>query len=126
MTDQCTYTGRWDKLRPVPIIRHEPSGASAFELQGEDNLARKMRGEVAILKARQKNYKTLEGRLLKLMKPGREYTAAELADRINKHSSQSIGTQLTRMKAKGIVTCEALPCGRFEGGGVVYGWRLAG
>ena len=125
MTDQSTYTGRWDKLRPVAVIRHEPSGPSAFELQGEDNLARKMRAEVAMLKARQKNYETLEGRLLKFMKPGREYTASELADRINGHSSQSVGTHLARMKAKGIVTREALPCGRFEGGGVIYGWRLA-
>lgn len=125
MTDQCTYTGRWDKLRPVAVIRHEPSGPSAFELQGEDNLARKMRGEIAICKARKKNPGTLQGRLLNLMKPGREYTAGELADRLNGYSAQSVGTQLARMMAENVVTREQLPVGRHDGGGVVYGWRLA-
>lgn len=68
MTDQCTFTGRWDKIHAPTIIKRG-SGGDAFDARDETDLAKAMREDAR--KARFAHRTALHGAVTFTVEEGR-------------------------------------------------------
>lgn len=115
MTEKCTYTGRYDRIHPVTVIRHRPTGRGKFETQGEDTLAALMMADAERVKLpkeepehrpsekqRREQVERACRPILAAMQPGKEYLARDIAAQINE-DPRTVAVRLTAMRRKGRV-----------------------
>jgi predicted Rossmann fold nucleotide-binding protein DprA/Smf involved in DNA uptake len=128
MTDQCTYTGRYDRLSKAPTIITRGTGGDAFDASCEATLAKAMQRDArdarnrlnyvlhgggwvseptddaspnkAELDRRARNKRKAE--VLDAMKPGKEYLARDLAETLGWHP-KAIGSTLKALRLLGKV-----------------------
>lgn len=121
MTEQCTYTGR-NITAPSLILHGAPKG-DGFDRQHEATLATRM-AQTAVGKTPD-GVDTLAGRVLRLMRPGKEYLASELAERAGGNSAQSAGAALARLMSQGFVVRTPIRIADDNGARMSWAWRLA-
>jgi len=151
MTDQSSFTGRYDKIHAPTLIRTRAPKSCAFEAWGEDELARMMRKDM--VRSHDRRSASLHGggwikneygapttttnrdleraeraerheNILSVMEPGVEYEAAQLADALG-WSGKRMGSQMRSLRIAGKVTGRKISVTRPEGGAVITLWTLA-
>jgi predicted Rossmann fold nucleotide-binding protein DprA/Smf involved in DNA uptake len=128
MTDQCTYTGRYDRLSKAPTIIKRGTGGDAFDASCEATLAKAMQRDArdarnrlnyvlhgggwvaepsddaspnkAEMDRRARHKRKTEA--LAAMKPGKEYTGRDLAERLG-WPPKTIGSTLKALRLLGKV-----------------------
>lgn len=129
MTDQCTYTGRYDRLFKAPTIIKRGTGGDAFDANCEATLAKAMQRDArdarnrlkcvlhnggrdaepsdddqpnnTELARRARNKRKVE--VLDAIKLGKEYLARDLAETLGWHP-KAIGSTLRALRLLGKVT----------------------